>query len=400
MTKSRRALGPVLRLHRTVALLATALVLLPLFTARPADAGWWDSAAEARESTIAQLRREPEQWRDVPVLLRVSFTATRDRANPYFTQFTPEHWRPISVEPALRPGGPQRGMAAKATTFDTLFVRRGGAADLRLPSLRAGRSLLLRAAVRDVVGGEPWIEVISITVAGDPLTPEERTRVRSADRFLSRANPGAAEKLYRRVMNGRPLADLDRATLLRKLGVCLRDQRRGDDALAAFRAALALDPDHTDTRTRIAVIEERLARTPIAPAAGTAHTDAPGPPNAGRAAPSTPRPDTPLYLPGGRPALAPPGGATDADGGTPREAAPTERNATERRSLRAPTTRKPTLPAPLPRSRVPTPDAPDASKPSRTPEPARRSESDAHDEDEQEPSPPPVPARPGLSGPK
>jgi len=359
MNDSRPHLGPVHSLQRTVRLVATALLLLLLHLPRPAHAGWWDTAAEARESTLARLRRAPEKWRDVPVVLRVAFTATGKSSNPYFTQFTPEHWRPITVEPT------GDGVAAAGPTCHTLFVRRGGREELRLPSLRPGRSLLVRAVVRDVVADEPWLEVLSITIDGDPLTPEERTRVREADRFLARSNAAAAEKIYRRVLDGRPLAIADLAGLLRKLAVSLHDQKRATEALSAFRRALALEPEHVDTRTQIAAIEKRLARTPRKSATGTEHKSLP--PTAGRAAPSPPEPATPLYLPGGRPRLAPPGGASE-----------------EPRSR------------PLPK---PSPVTPPAARPKPTPDAARDPSKDG-DETETPEEPPPVPPRPSLSDPK
>jgi len=361
-------------------LAATALFLLVLCVCQSAHAGWWDSAAEARQSTLHDVRRAPERWRDVPVLLRVSFTETGRCANPHFTQFTAERWRPITVEGRA---GARVTPARESRLFGKLFVRRGSPADLRLPTLRPGRSLLLRAVVRDVVAGEPWIEILAITLDGDPLTPEERTRLREADRFLARANPPAAEKLYRGVLGGRQLADADRAGVLRKLGVSLHDQKRGQEALVAFRGALSLAPEHVDTQTQVAAIEKRLARTPAGHSAESGATEAerrPGiPRNAGRAAPSPPEPEAPLYLPGGRTPLAPPGGGTEP----PRAAGPEKK----RPKTRASRPQLPPLPAPLGSSSQPTGKQPAAGK--------------ADDEDDEQDEPPaPVPARPGLSGPK
>ncbi len=412
--------GPLRKLHSAALLVAAAVFLIAFGVAQPARAGWWDEAAEARECTLDQLRTDPQKWRDVPVLLRVTFSARGKRTNPYFTQFAPERWRPITV---TAPSGATVSRRRHDSPLRTLFVQRGGAADLRLQPLRPGRSVLLRAVVRDVVGDEPWLEVLSITVAGDPLTPEERTRVRSADRFLSRANPGAAERLYRGVLDGRTLADTDRATLLRKLGVSLHDQRRGGAALAAFRSALELDPDHLDTRTQVAAIEKQLARTPLipmhvptnvptnVPAEGERRADVPL--TAARAAPTTPKPDTPLYLPGGRPALAPPGGGYPSGesprGESPERASPRPNSGRDKPAAR-PTTRQstkrpargnspepktspdadptpgPRLPPPLPRTKNLTPRDGESEPETDTPPPA--------------PPAPPLPSGARLSGPK
>jgi len=251
--------------------------------------------------------------------------------------------------------------------------------------------------VRDVVAGEPWIEVLAITLDGDPLTPEERTRVREADRFLAHANPKSAEKFYRRVLGGRELASADRAALLRKLGVSLHDQKRGREALVAFREALALDPEHVDTQMQVAATEQRLARVRVTPAPENAASESPAldeergagiPRNAARAAPTPPAPEAPLYLPGGRRSLAPPGGGAEA---------PVQKNAAQpdaKRGAAAPkvaTERasRPQLP-PLP--------APAKSSPPTGKKPATNQTGD--EELDEETPPEPVPARPGLNGPK
>ena len=386
MTDSRLRLGPIHRLQRTVRLVATALLVLVLYLPQPARAGWWDTAAEARESTLAQLRRAPEKWRDVPVVLRVAFTATGKNANPYFTQFTSERWRPITVEPT------SDGIAAPGPACHTLFVRRGGREDLRLPALRPGRSLLMHAVVRDVVAGEPWLEVLSITLDGDPLTPEERTRVRAADRFLARSNPAAAEKLYRSVLDGRPLATADRAGLFRKLGASLHDQTRAAEALTALRRALALEPEHMDTRTQIAAIEARLARVPVPPATADERKSVPR--NAGRAAPRPPEPETPLYLPGGRPRLAPPGGSSEELRETGSSRDPAVKNGRSPADAKPPRAPLPAPPQVVPPTARPTPSTDRADDADQADDP------DEDGDETPEESPPPVPARPALSDPK
>jgi len=59
MTKQRPRPGFIRRLRRTVRIASTALLLSVLGSTQPALAGWWDTAAEAREGTLVQLRQEP-----------------------------------------------------------------------------------------------------------------------------------------------------------------------------------------------------------------------------------------------------------------------------------------------------------------------------------------------------
>ena len=296
--------GPRRAAEHAVRRIAAALLLLAAAAVSPALAGWWDDAAEARETTLHELRRDPARWRDVPVLLRARFGGAGPRHNPFFTQFTPERWQAVSL---VADRAPRTGDAPAQVELATAFVARGGRDDLRLARLNPNLPVLVRAVVRDEVSGEPWIEVLSFTVDGDPLTPEEATRVREADRFLEARNPTAAERLYRGVLAGRKLADRDRADLLRRVGVALHDQRRPEAALAAFREALALHPDDAEARSRVTQLEQALARAPLAPSPEGV------PPTAGSAAPTPPplpeaTEDAPLLLPGRTPRLAPPGG--------------------------------------------------------------------------------------------
>lgn len=353
--------------ERTLGLTLATFLLLAALTAVPAAAGWWDDAVEARDATLTELRDEPARWRDVPVLLDVRFGGVGERVNPYFTQFTPERWQPVRLLP---PTGDVDGGAE----LGTAFVARGGRDDLRLARISPNRRVKVRAVVRDEVAGEPWIEILAFTLPADPLTPEESALVREADRFLEHRNPEAAERLYRRVLDGRTLADRDRAGLLRKVGVALHDRRRPQDALAAFRDALRLDPEDLDARHRAERLEEVLARKPL-PA-----TDGDTPPVAGRAAPTTPPSptpsDAPLLLPGNGSRLAPPTGlptppAKDADAA---QDAPPLRKAAEPAKKDAD-------------EEEPPPE--DGKEPEPAPEP------EPSDDD-----PPPVPRRPGLSGPK
>ena len=194
------------------------------------------------------------------MLLRVSFTKTGRPANPYFTQFTAERWRPITVEGTT---GARVTPARESRRFGRLFVRRGSPADLRLPTLRPGRSLLLRAVVRDVVAGEPWIEILAITLDCDPLTPEERTRLREADRFLARANPSAAEKLYRVVLGGRTALAWNPVDAASDYEVSVRDEggvlvRR--ETTAATTASLSLPRGENFVAT-VAAGEQTLRRS-------------------------------------------------------------------------------------------------------------------------------------------
>ncbi len=325
-------------------LIAAALLALAV----PASAGWWDDAGTAREASLSELREDPDAWRDVPVRLEVVFDGLTRHRNPYFTQFTPLRWTPVRIRVPDAARGSEDARSEDAR-FERLFIRRGGINDERLRATRRGTGVRLRAVVRDSVSGEPWIEVLGVTRDADPLTPEEGAQVRSADRYLTKQNPVPAERLLRAVLDARPLARSDRAALTRRLGVALHDQRRSQEALDAFRTALALEPD-LDAERRAETLARALAAKPAPPPPAAAA-------RAGRAVPERPaRLRTPLVMPSAKPGLAPPAG------------------------LGPPTRTGAPAPLPVPRRNASTPDAAEEET---TPEP-----------------PAPLPPPPNLSGPR
>lgn len=369
---------------------------LALSLASPAPAGWWDEAGGAKETTLAELRRDPEPWRDVTVALSARFVRVPERVNPFFTQFNPASWQPVAV----RTDGAVKGRPA---VFERVFVKRGSEQERLLGKLSADEPLLLRGVVRDTVGGEPWIEVLRITRSGDALTPEEDARVRQADRFLAKSNPVAAEKLYRGVLDARELADAERGRLRAKLGAALYAQGRLEDARTELVAALAIDPLDRASADRL----ERVTAALAAPKSAL-------PPTAriGRPAPELPpAPSEALTLPGNRQPLAPPSGL---DGKT----AP----ASSRTPSSQPTLEELSQPAPapekLPRPVVPTPVPPKDEAAQRLPTPPKRGPAPAKLEkplpkpvppkpapptpqvEDEEEEVPPLPARPPLVGPK
>src|SRR5439155_18771271 len=84
------------RVRRSSRLLAAAVVVL---CAEFAQAGWWDDAGAARATTVAEIRRDPDRWRDVVVLLEVRFARVEQPGTPYFTRFTARDWRALCAFP-------------------------------------------------------------------------------------------------------------------------------------------------------------------------------------------------------------------------------------------------------------------------------------------------------------
>ncbi len=401
------------------ALLAAVLVSS---VALPARAGWWDTAGGAKAATLEEVRATPDTWRDVPVVLRVRFDALVEGVNPFFTQFTAKEWQPIAVLPRgdKSPASPvpRIGETTQAARFSKVFVRRGGADDLRLARLRRGQPLLVRAVVRDTTGGDPWLEVLSITAGGDDPTPEESATIQQAEHFLSRDNPGAAAVLLKQVLGGRELSTELEQQVRGRLGIALYEMRRHDEAFPHLAAGLLAEPTNRELRRRAAAVEDHLARVKSGERDPLSARDLPETARPARPAPVTPPRDpslddepAPLSLPGARPRLAGPAGlaAPVTPTGAPPQPA-TAGDAPTRPAVRLPPARKPLAPQKgLPPARIPVqPSVAPAVPPTvRRPPPPKPpvilppvKTGDESEDDEEETPPAPVPKRPQLSGPR
>ncbi len=222
-----------------------------------ADAGWWDDAGAARRATLDDLRSQSERWRDVPVILEIRFARTAEPGNPYFTRFTSHGWRAASAW--TRDFQPRPGVALPEA-YSRFFVARGSAAEQRFAGLRQGDRVEIRAVVRDVVAGEPWIEVLSVTGDGDSLTPEEAAQVRRADGFLANDNAPAAEAIYRAVLATRTLPAALRADLHRKVGETCWRTRRFADSADALAKAVEIEPGDSATQDRLLRARDAVAQ--------------------------------------------------------------------------------------------------------------------------------------------
>lgn len=320
---------------------AVAALTLAL-SAATASAGWWEDAAKARESNVAELRASADRLRDVAVTCVVRFVRTAEPPAAD-AEFPSSEWR------AFVASAPD----AKDAVLDRLLVRRGSAEESRLDALVAGTELRVRAVVRRG-GPSPALEVIWISGPADALSPEELASLQRAESLREKDNPAAAATLLRAVLAGREFAPSIRADLLRRIGLAEKAAGRLDAAVAALRDAAACAPDDRDAAIELARAEKALAARPArnaAPPQGTAAKDAPAiPPR-----PEIPVPTTRLAGPRDRdaaPAVSAPPVSAPPVSTPPAPAAPTATPAATKPSAPAPQPPAPVEEAPPPPPRL------------------------------------------------
>lgn len=331
---------------------ALAVVVL---AAAAADAGWWDDAGAARRTTVEEIRKDPDRWRDVTIVVDVRFARLDEPGNPYFTRFGAKEWRAVATFAA---DATPQAMETKEP-FSLFFVRRGTDGDSRLAAVPKGRRVQLRATVRDVVKGEPWIEVLDVVADGDPLTPEEEAVLARGTLLLARDNPAAAESLLRTFAAKRTLPRPVQADVWRKIGAACWSQRRIAEAVEAYSVALAAAPDDIALAEKLSAARALLAASSKAGSADLLATR----PASGATDGAAPRVQPRRLLPPGGLPETPPAETPTTD--APKPAPVVEENA-ERPVPPAPVTETP--PAVDPPVETP-PPAPPADEPPPPPKP-------------------------------
>ena len=123
----------------------------------------------------------------------------------------------------------------------------------RAPPQRDARTWFEEAAALEGTDAAGAIHAYEQAIVGDPSLVDARINL---GRFLhDRGDLAAAERVYRAAA-----AISDDSVLLFNLGVLLDDQHRGAEALAAYEAAVASDPDFADAHYNLGLLYESLGR--------------------------------------------------------------------------------------------------------------------------------------------
>lgn len=148
------------------------LLLLSLLGVLAAQRGGSDPAGEQNEPAppaaavaLEALRSRPAKHLGQEVRFTLQFRALVEDWNPYLSRFEPTRW--LALE-----GWPDEALlwdaAAFARPVGRLFVRRGGGFEPLARRARAYQRFAVRARVRELFLGEPWLEVLELVpLAGE-----------------------------------------------------------------------------------------------------------------------------------------------------------------------------------------------------------------------------------------
>lgn len=135
---------------------------------------------------LDELRAQPARFLGAEVRFVLQFRALVEEWEPFFSRFEPARW--VALE-----GWPDEGFLWDAPLFDApvgrLFVRRGGGFEPLARRARTYQRFEVRARVREVFQGEPWLEV-------QELVPLEGEVGEGTILHVARAREFAGEKSF------------------------------------------------------------------------------------------------------------------------------------------------------------------------------------------------------------
>lgn len=198
-----------------------------------------EARAASAPTTLEQIRKSPEAFKNVKVEFKIQFASLGRMSNPFFTQFTPQEFanfhawsseQPIWREPTYK------------DVFGMLFLSKSSPQIGELYDLEIYQCLRVTAVVRNVFQGAPWIEVLDFTpVDGQLDTPTLTHLYRGEKHMEQRQWQRAVAELSQADVDALPAAAA-RITL-KNLGLCHLRMGEAERALAMLEAAGRMGKD-------------------------------------------------------------------------------------------------------------------------------------------------------------
>jgi outer membrane biosynthesis protein TonB len=218
--------------------------------------GWWDDVFAERSVPLSKIIATPEAFRDVPVSFVVQFHQLGKAGTTFFTRFDPDTWLAFS---AWADDAALWEKKAFEADFPHLFVRRDGP-DLRAVSSAAVYDrLAVSGVVRDVIKGQPWIEVTSVRTLPEKMNEASLVRLVKGLTLRDHRRFDAAAREFE-------AADADtlpipvRLVGMREHAYALLNSKKPRAAEERLMTALSMDPENAETVLALAHIRD-VAKT-------------------------------------------------------------------------------------------------------------------------------------------
>jgi tetratricopeptide (TPR) repeat protein len=210
---------------------------------------------ESVHTTLSELRREPDAYKNVKVAFNVQFASLGKLNNPFFTQFTPSEYANFHAWADEQPIWRQD---AYENLFGMLFYDKAGAQLDEIYKLTIYDRLEITGVVRNTFQNQPWIEVTAFKKLPGHVDMAVLTHLYRGEQLMS-------QRRWQRAIAELNLADGANLTpgaslaAHKDLGICFLRIGEAQSALAHLNAAATLSP------TPDFEIERMLATAAAAP---------------------------------------------------------------------------------------------------------------------------------------
>jgi hypothetical protein len=188
------------------------------------------------QTTLSQIRHEPEAFKNVQVELTVQFVSLGRIANPFFTKFTPTEYANFYVWGDEQPIWRQN---AYEDVCGTLFLSKESDQLQQLYSLKLYQRLKVTAVVRNTFQNTPWIEVVSFSPLPAKLDTAVLTHLYRGEKLMAERQWQRAIAELQRVPGGN-VPETALAAAYSNLGTCMLRIGEADKAMPFLQSASAL----------------------------------------------------------------------------------------------------------------------------------------------------------------
>lgn len=190
-------------------------------------------------TTLTQVRRDPEAFKNVKLTFTVQFASLGKISNPFFTKFTPTEFANFYAWADEQPIWQEK---AYSDVFGMLFLSKSNPKLETLYGLELYQRVTVTGVVRNTFQNTPWIEVTDFTAAKGQLDTPTLTHLYRGEKFME-------QRQWQRAVAELSLANVDEMPLAaarlthKNLGVCNLRMGETDTAIAHLEASNELGKD-------------------------------------------------------------------------------------------------------------------------------------------------------------
>jgi hypothetical protein len=232
---------------------------LPIPKADKLGGGWWDDVFAEQSTSLTKLVATPDAWRDVPVSFTIHFRQLAKGGPSFFTRFEPDQWLNFAAWPDEAALWEKKAFDAD---FPHLFIRRDSPDFKTISAAATYDRFIVSGLVRDVIKGQPWIEVTSLKKLPEKITEGSLVHLVKGFTFRDHHRFDAAAREFE-AADGETLPIGVRLLGMKEQAFALLNSKKPKAAEERMLTALNLDPENSETALALAHLRDAAKGVPI-----------------------------------------------------------------------------------------------------------------------------------------